>query len=94
MAIVLYKKGTSAVENGIVCDLIRVEPKALKNHLAIGWKLTPEEIEQDDVLNPVIAKDERHFHKESEKQKKAKKFTTEPEKGSVANPWGNEIPKG
>lgn len=91
MAIVLYKKGNSAVENGIKCDLIRVEPKALKNHLAIGWKLTPEEIEQDEsgqdeVLNPVIAKDEKHFEKETEKPKKKKAAVDE--KPSVANPWG------
>lgn len=61
MAITVYRKGTTHVENGIPCEIARIEHSSLNGYLSGGWKLTVEEIgtKPDSELanqRPIIAK--------------------------------------
>ena len=59
MAITLYRKGTTHVDSGIMCEVVRIEPSSLEGHLKAGWKMTPQEVGEPDqeLLNrPVLKK--------------------------------------
>lgn len=48
MAITVYKKGDSHVDNGIKCEIAIIEHTSLTGYLNNGWKMTPEEVGTPD----------------------------------------------
>lgn len=54
MAITVYRNGSTHIENGIQCEIARIEgSESIKNYLAAGWKLSAEEVGKPD---PQLAK--------------------------------------
>ena len=66
MAVTVYKKGESRLENGIMCDIATIDHTSLKNYIDAGWFLTPEETGGVQSDAPVVVKKETIAKKKDE----------------------------